>query len=199
MLFISFALFGYIDKFTKNKSITKLQLISLSLLILSMVLILSFYHGRPLMLFGVLLAVICGIAFYGYSLTSMLLLEKGNLSSSEILATRFWVILFIVVIFMPKTELYRLTILQIVSYLLAGFFIMIIPIYNYQQSLKKIGAIKTSIVLCFTPVVTYILFVSYNNLFEFNNFIISIIIAFAMLFEFIKPLLIWLNKLIYCD
>lgn len=188
VLFISLALSGYINQLKDRVQISSKQLISLILLVLSITVIIVFYHGRVQMLYGILLAILCGITFYGYSLTSIKLLEKGNMSSSEILATRFWIVMLIVCVLMPKAEMTHLSINNILSYLLVGIFTMIIPIYNYQQSLKKIGAIKTSIILCFTPVVTYLMFAIYNNVFNIYNFAISMVIVVAMLFEYITPI-----------
>ena len=63
------------------------------------------YQGRSTLLLGIALAMICGFSFYGYGLTSIKLLQAGDLSSSEVLATRFWLVLVVVAIIMPKHDL----------------------------------------------------------------------------------------------
>ncbi len=186
-LFIAVALVGYLQLLFSQSSKSKFVLIlSLCILVAALFLMIILYQGRPTLLLGIALAMICGFSFYGYGLTSIKLLQAGDLSSSEVLATRFWLVLIVVAIIMPKHNLLYTIQHNILKLGIISLITMIIPIFYYQQALKKIGAVRTSITISCTPIVAYAVFAIYNQVFILNNFIISIVIVLAMLVEHLK-------------
>lgn len=185
-LFIAVALVGYLQLFFSKRKNKFMPVLSIFILVAALFLMIILYRGRSTLLLGIGLAMICGFSFYGYAITSVKLLQAGSLSSSEVLATRFWLVLIVVAIIMPKHNLLYTIQQNILKLGITSLITMIIPIFYYQQALKKIGAVRTSIAISCTPIVAYAVFAIYNKVFIINNFIISVVIVVAMLVEHLK-------------
>lgn len=179
-LFIALAIINFVIKFFQTRSTT--SIFSLIILIFCLIMLLSGYQERigHNNIYGVLLGSVAGIAFYGYIVTSERFARKHKLKSVQVLATRFWVLLIGSAIFMD----YRQTVIAFNDKLLAliviSFCSLIIPIYFNQQAIMKLGTLKTSIIICMVPPVTYFFYALYNQQQTTLNTFICILITLAL-------------------
>lgn len=179
-LFISLAIISFMIKFFRSRD-TK-DIISLIILIFSLIMLLLGYKERigHNNILGVLLGAIAGIAFYGYITTSEKFAKKHKLTSLQVLATRFWVLLIGSAVSID----YQQTIIAFNSKLpalvLISFCSLIIPIYFNQQAIVKLGALKTSVIISLVPPVTYFFYIVSNHQYDALNTFICALITLAL-------------------
>ncbi len=109
-------------------------------------------------LWGILLALIGGTASFIYFKQSQALAKNANLSATQVLAVRFYLSIFILLIIIPKHHLYEyFSLLNSINLIILAFFSLIIPLYFSQKALEKITSEQHAIINSLCPIVTGIL------------------------------------------
>ncbi len=107
---------------------------------------------------GMVLGILGGISTFVYIKLSYKLSQITELSSTQILAVRFWLLFFVALlmfVLLPKEHLI-LNRDSLVALLVIPLFTMIIPLFLVQQSIIKVGPMSTSILIGLVPAFTYL-------------------------------------------
>lgn len=107
---------------------------------------------------GVILTVISSIASSIYMFYSRHMESNLALKSSQIVAVRFYLlILYSGIICFHHDYLIQIHNIRYIDFLLLALLSSIIPMYSIQKSISYIGPMKTSFIVPFTPVFTYLI------------------------------------------
>lgn len=105
---------------------------------------------------GVIFTVISSMASAIYMLYSKRFETNLALTTSQIVAVRFYLLIFYSgIICFSNNYLPEINNLHYTDFLVLALLSSIIPMYSIQKSITHIGAIKTSFIVPFTPVFTY--------------------------------------------
>jgi hypothetical protein len=187
-LFIFLAIIGFGKLFLENRAIS--NLLSVMLLIISAVILYSEYqvNSSGHLGLGILLGGVAGTVFYVYIASSSELVIRNNLSTMQVLATRFWVLFIGVTFFVPYQNLFPIIINNIIPLIIISYGSLIIPIYFNQQAIKKLGGALTSVFISFVPPVTYLFYVLYNHNMVWSNVFVCIVISIALVLPYLFKL-----------
>lgn len=180
-LFIAVAVLGFI--FAGNKIHFYIRLSSIFLLLIADMCLIFLYQlpNNKSAFLGVICGSITGVAYYIYIYSSEQLSLKCNMTSLQLLATRFWALfLSAVVVVFIKYSYQSLLLIDIVKIILISFGTLIIPIYFAQQSIVKIGGNLTAIFSCLVPPMVYVFYVVVYQQILLVNTIVCILITFAL-------------------
>jgi drug/metabolite transporter (DMT)-like permease len=135
---------------------------------------------------AIFFAIISGVSGYCYSVESAEFSKINNLTTSQILATRFWLLLIFstAIVYIKGDNLVNSKILFYSC--LVGLSTFIIPIYLFQHGVLKLGASRNAIIRGFTPVTTFIIQYIIHIRYSLIEFIVSIIFSIALVFSIIK-------------
>jgi drug/metabolite transporter (DMT)-like permease len=179
--FVAQVMIGYTDNFIKTKS--KLALISFILLAVALIILYYNYHisaGRNLAL-GMELGIIAGMMGYFYSVCSAKLQHLANLSSTQILAVRFWLLLIGLGFFLEHQQHgIHLSITDFFIIITMAFLCLIIPIYFLQQTVKKYGSQFAAIGSARVPLIVFILYSLSQKEFNLGNFMVCLAITISL-------------------
>ena len=106
---------------------------------------------------GFIFAVIGGVAGYYYNVTSKKLIDKTQASATQLLAVRFFVILIVLIPFLPTHSIQLLSLHHLALLFIVAICSFIIPLYLSQKGLIKLGVKHHSALLTFTPFMTFVL------------------------------------------
>lgn len=135
---------------------------------------------------AVCFAILSGISGYYYSVESAYFSKNNNLSASQILAARFWLLLIF-----SGTMLYfdshnSLNVKTISYGCIIGFSTFIIPIYLFQHGVLKLGANRNSVIRGFTPFIAILMqYIIYSQA-TIIEFIMSFLLGMALAFSIIR-------------
>lgn len=177
---VSITLFIILTPLSKIKE-NKHLVFSILLIMTSMALIIkqhidtSLLTNTKMIMMGVAWCVVGGIsgALIGTSSEGM---GKANFSVTQILATRFYLLIIVssVAFFIiPHTAP---IVIDWKYYLLSSFIIVIFPLVMYQTAIKSLGSLIVSLLEPFTPVFTYILQVLVGD-YQFNLLTALLLVA----------------------
>lgn len=179
--FISQAIFGYVHVFIKTKS--KTSLLSMIALVICLIILYNNYEildGRSIDV-GMLLGGISGLMGYVYAIFSGKMHQRTDLSSTQILAVRFWFLVIGLGIFIGYN--YQLIHLSLTNFFITigmAFITLIIPIYFLQQTIKKNGAQVMAKMAARVPLVVFVLYSLSQLKFNWGNFVVCIAITIAL-------------------
>lgn len=149
------------NKIQQNKHL----LLAILLIIGSMILIIN-QHASTVM-HSNLKAIALGV---GYSVASGIAggfvgiysekLSKSGFSVSQILATRFYLLIIVCGIILAFTAAHEVIAIDWKFYFLSSIIIVFFPLVMYQAAIKALGSLIVSIVEPFTPVITYFIQIS---------------------------------------
>ncbi|MBS0359245.1 MAG: hypothetical protein JSS53_08255 [Proteobacteria bacterium] len=145
---------------TQKSSWTELLLIIiLAILIASIVTVheLLFPSRNPTLLQGILPAIIAGVSGNFYVLYSRYLQHKLNLVSLDISSLRFYLLIFIGIIWaLAHVSTHQLTIgITAYNVLFITLVSSVLPLYLLQNSIHNLGPLKTAYILPLTLIFTY--------------------------------------------
>lgn len=136
-------------------------LFGLSVLVLMLLLIYQslanvYYDNHLTLLLGCIYTLIGAVGGALYLLDTKNLQTQGQLSSSQILAIRFFVLIAICLIWsITNHSILQIFKLPYLNLILLALLTSILPMYCLQVSLRKIGALRFSFLMPFTPIITY--------------------------------------------
>lgn len=180
-LFIAVAVLGFI--FTGKNIALYIRLLSIFLLFIADICLIFLYRlpANKSAILGVLCGSITGVAYYIYIYSSEQLSIKCNMTSLQLLATRFWVLfLSAVTVVFAKYNYDSLMFIDLIKIILISFGSLIIPIYFAQQSIVKIGGNLTAIFSCLVPPMVYVFYVIIYQQFLLVNTIVCLLITVAL-------------------
>lgn len=188
-LFIAVAVVGFARLWLNQRKWR--FLVSCGLLVTASVLLVLFYtvSASKSVMIGFILGAIAGCAFYVYVASSERLALRCGFSSLQILATRFWVLFISALIGIFFISPFGLTVHDVILLIVISFGSLIIPIYFNQQSIAKLGAATTSIVISLVPPITYVFYLLVYWQISLINTLVCILITLAILLP-----KLWLNK-----
>ena len=137
--------------FRKNKNISqKLASFLFIILICAPFLI---YETHPL---GILLGISAGIFGFIYNISSNKIALSLNLSASQILASRFWLLILLSAALLPKDFSQQLTLISFITIIGITVLSFILQIWLNQKSVITIGGQESSFISSFAPALTFI-------------------------------------------
>jgi len=180
-LFIALAFSGFAKLYIKQRSYV--NLISMLLLFASIIILyFSYQLGQSQHIGeGLLLGTIAGMAFFVYMESSGVLAEQGNLSSIQLLATRFWVLFVGSSLLIPYKNLYTAVAPHFLPLAMVSMGTLVVPIFFNQQAIKKLGTALTAVLISFVPSTTYLVYAIYNHHFILSNTVACGIITLALI------------------
>jgi len=175
------AMCGFIKLFIDHKS--KHSLLSVLLLAISLLILYKHYQmlGTKNIDIGIGLGILSGISGYYYLTTSYRLSIQNNLSSTQLLAIRFWPLVLSLGLFIIYQYSFSLGFNNFIILVFMAFITLIVPIYFYQQAIGKLGVISTILTVSFVPPCAFIIYVLYNHHFKPINFVVCLIITLALI------------------
>lgn len=184
--FSTSAIVGMFYKYYETKNIKTLICFVIMSLIVSLTcsyLVLTYSMS---VLAAIFFAILSGVSGYCYSVESAAFSKLNNLSTSQILATRFWLLLiFSAIIVYVKSD--NILDSKILFYsCLVGLSTFIIPIYLFQHGVLKLGASKNSIIRGFTPVATFIIQYLIHARYSLVEFVSGIVFSVILVLSIIK-------------
>lgn len=105
---------------------------------------------------GMGLGLLSGLFFFIYSKQSHQLSNTSQLTTTQILAVRFWLTLLLCALLLPTSPLHYLDIHSWMYILLICIVSLILPIFLLLKGILKIGAEKSSIICGLIPAITYV-------------------------------------------
>lgn len=181
-LFVTLAFLGFAKTFLTTKKIS--NLISMMMLLASLMILYFTYQldASHHLFLGLLLGGMAGFSFFIYMILSDVLAKRGQLSTMQLLATRFWVLFIGSFFFLPTSDhVYQVLKDNSAMLVFLSFCLLIIPIFFNQQAIKKLGPISASIIISFVPSTTYFFDAWYNVNYIRSNLIVCIIISIALI------------------
>ena len=190
-LFITLAFGGFIKQYLQSRDLV--NLLSAGLLLFSILTLFFFYKVgvSRYVLYGILLGATAGIAFFLYIIFSDMLTKRAQLDTMQLMATRFWILFLGSSLFLSKIDLYQAILISGIPLILVSFGACIVPNFFNQQAIKKLGPIRSSILISFVPPIAYIFDACYNEKLNLLNLIVCLIITSALI---LHKLLIPLQK-----
>lgn len=145
--------------------------------------------------YGILLALLGGTFSFIYFKQSQALAKNANLSATQVLAVRFYLSIFVLLLILPKHSIQNyVTFTNLIYLFLLAFFSLIIPLYFSQKALEKITSEQHAIINSLCPIVTSILQKIVFNDIKANQMAIYILYTLAIIsFYFITKY----NKKLY--
>lgn len=180
-LFVTLAFCSFFHLFKQTGELS--NMLSMLLLLISMVVLYETYQIKlsQHLVFGLLLGAVAGLAFFMYIFFSDKLAKRANLSTIEILATRFWILFLGSFFFLPIKALYTTLKDNAFALIVVSFGALIIPIFFNQQAIKKLGPTRSSLLISFVPPMTYLFGSWYNKNLLLGNLFVCIIITIALI------------------
>lgn len=179
------SLLGLIFMQHQHKKINQLKhLSSLLLLILFLSTIVTnlIAHFNQTELFGIILASIAGIAGFIYSKQSAQFVKLTSFTTSQILATRFYLTIPICLILLPHPVFLGISRHNFIFAFITALFCLIIPIYFSQKGIEKAGPERNAVICGTMPLVTALLQNYYVNPISWHN------LSFYLLYSIIISL-----------
>ena len=181
-LFITLAFLGFA---TQQKTEPHFSNLCSMFLLLACIVLLDFTYQMKLShhtLYGLLLGGISGVGFFLYIVFSGRFSNQGQLSSKQVLATRFWALFIGAFFMMPKATIHPAITTNFPALLFISFIALIIPVFFNQQAINKLGSARTAIFISFVPPATFLFDAIHNHHFIFANFTICMLISLALIF-----------------
>ena len=110
------------------------------------------YDTYPL---GILLGILAGGLGFIYNVTSNKIALSLNLSASQILASRFWLLILLSAFLLPKKFLQQLTVSNFIVIIVITILSFILQIWLNQKSVITIGGKESSFIASFAPALTW--------------------------------------------
>lgn len=107
---------------------------------------------------GIFLALLGGTFSFIYFKQSQTLAKNAHLSATQVLAVRFYLSVFVLLLILPKHSIQNyVTLTNLIYLFLLAVFSLIIPLYFSQKALEKITSEQHAIINSLCPIVTGIL------------------------------------------
>ncbi len=150
---------GYLFMFIEKKSYTSLFGFLATLILLTNYYIQFInYNLDSYKAIGIASSIITGIFGYIYTKFSYKIYKKYDLSASQVLSIRFWLLLILTLSSMFFLDQHiEISFGAIFKLVILGFTVLIIPLYFSQISITNIGPNLTSIIIGVTPVLCFFL------------------------------------------
>lgn len=180
-VFVTTALLGFAKYYWDIQDNS--SLLSITFLVISMLVLYFGYQIRdPKNIgYGIFLGCITGAAFFIYIVSSRILARRANLSSIQLLATRFWILFIGSAFFINLKDVSLAFQEKAFSLILVSLASLVVPIYFNQQAINKLGSAKAAILFCFVPPATYLFYVLWNHNLKTYNLMVCFIITFALI------------------
>lgn len=120
---------------------------------------------------GILLGISAGLLGFFYNITSHKIALSLNLSASQTLAVRFWLLIFASLFLTQKNIVHQLALNALVSIIILTFLSFILQIWLNQKSVITIGGKESSFIASFAPALTF-----FVQGIVFDNWFFSILI-----------------------
>ena len=179
--FTALAILGFIKLYLMHRRVSSLY--SIGLLLISLLILYFSYqiNNSQNLGIGIILGICTGVTFFIYIVSSNHIIQLGNLTSLQLLSTRFILLFIGVAFFIPTKDLFKISAHDLIALIIISFASLIIPIYFNQQSIKKLGVALSSIFASLMPPVTYLFYAIYNQSFILSNAIVCGIITTSLI------------------
>lgn len=140
--------------------------------------------------YRLLLGIGGGVTSYGYSYFSNSFANSCKFYPTQVLAVRSWCLtIILLIIILSKHISCHLNFTNISIEVVMSALTLIIPIYFSQSALKKLGVTNYSMLVAFTPAITFVVYtISQQNLVKIN-FFISIAVTLVLFISKVNQIL----------
>ena len=164
--------------------LTKGNLLS-SLIILLFLLIVYKVHIHNGII-GFMIALLGGLAGYLYGIISAKMNSSLNLTASQILASRFWLLIIILFLLIPDKDFIQYTNLHnVILVIFIAFITMIVQLWLSQKAILNIGINKHGYITTLVPFSTFLAQGVILNSWNVIMLLFSLIVPFVLLFDIV--------------
>lgn len=117
----------------------------------------ALHHDEHFARIGITAGIIAGIACVYYNNCSKAFAINSQLTSTDVLAVRFYCIILIAPFFLTQQMLNDISVLEIGKLLLVSLLTFILPLYMYQKSLMQLTIKQHVMVIAATPLAAYLI------------------------------------------
>lgn len=157
--FLTSGILGFVFKQITEKNFFSVKLISIiglvALLLIFILLQENSSSTNHIYRIGVAYSLLAGLAGFSYSKSSYILFQKTHLTSSHILAIRFYGIVLFSLFFLPAHPLSYLTTQDLLLIVGISLFNFILPLYFGQLAILKMGPENATIIFATCPIAAY--------------------------------------------
>lgn len=149
--------------------------------ICTLLILIDYLYSVPISFYtilGILLSLLGGYSFYIYGKQSFLFAKKTDLTVTQVLAVRFWLVEIFCVVLIPASPLSYMTLYNLSLVFVIALISLIVPIYFLMKGIFAIGPDRNAIICGLIPAVTYIIESIYLWQFNFIILILNICIGF---------------------
>ena len=142
---------------------------------------------------GIIVTASTGLSLYLYLRYSKQLNNNG-VSSKQILAVRYWLLLLLpLLVIISKNEFNLINFPVLIKCMGIGMITLVLPLYFGQLCIEKFGSERFSLFMGLTPILTFILqfFIQPT---EFLHIVVAFLLALAILFPLISSYIFNLSK-----
>ena len=105
---------------------------------------------------GILLGIVAGVCGFIHNILSDNMASALNIKASQILASRFWLLIILSVFWLPKDFSIQLSLYTIFAVIFITVMSFILQIWLNQQSVLTIGGKESSYISSFAPILTFL-------------------------------------------
>ena len=157
--FSSACLLGVIFQYKQDKSFY-LLIAATGILICTIFIVADYLNRESLswhIMLGIFLSILGGILNFIYGKQSYQLSKESQLSTTQILAIRFWIVEIFCLILFPKAPLSYFNWHNTVIIITISLVSLILPIFFYLKGIFKIGIEKSAVLSVLIPATGYVL------------------------------------------
>ena len=136
---------------------------------------------------GLITSFVAGVSIYLYVKYSFALSEKAGLSATQILATRYYIMIIFLLFIIPKNSvditLKAADLYLYLSILAISVVSFIIPLFLVQKGIIKSGVDMHVMIMAFIPFFTSIIEVLFGDNFDTTEIVFSVILACILLYD----------------
>lgn len=142
---------------------------------------------------GVVGTALTGLSLYLYLRYSKQLNNNG-VSSKQILAIRYWLLLLLpLLVIIAKNEFNLINFMTLIKCMGIGLITLVLPLYFGQLCIETFGSEKFSLFMGLTPILTFIL-QFFTQPTEFSYIVVALLLALAILLPLISTYILGLLK-----
>ncbi len=127
---------------------------------------------------GVGLGLLGGITSFIYLKLSHVFSTSNQLSATQVLALRFWLVLVCCILLLPHHSMQYLHFNSLLIIVGVAFFSLILPVFFTMKSILKVGVEKSVIVSGLVPATTYLLQSASSHFFDMKALVLYLMTGF---------------------
>lgn len=185
-------LLGIIFSFKRGPALS-LSIAGIGILVCALFLVTDYLHSIAItkdVMWGVLLGIFGGISNFVYSKQTFVLSTEKELTATQILAVRFWLVLPICLILLPPHAVHYLNMHNLLIIFGISLVSLILPIFFFLKGTLSIGADKHAVLCGLIPAITYVIqslyFHEHHVVILLFNLLMGLFISLPYILQFLQ-------------